>query len=60
MFHVVNEGSLFMFHASTPDALDHARIMFTDAQWLGNSFAVEPRYAAEIVEQLRADGFEVT
>ncbi len=59
MFTVVNEGSLFMFHTDSPEALDHARLMFADAQWLGNSFAVEPRYAADIVEQLREDGFEV-
>lgn len=30
-----------------------------DAQWLGESLAVEPRYLEGVVEAARADGLEV-
>ena len=59
MFKVENHGSIFLFRATTPDALEDARDLFSHAQWLGDSFAVEPRYAEAIVEQLRAEGYGV-
>ena len=59
MFQVENHGSLFLFRATTPEALDHARIVFEDAQWMGDAVAVEPRYARDIAERLCEDGFEV-
>lgn len=57
---VTNHGSLFMVAALTEVAHDWLRVMLQpDAQWLGNSVAVEPRYIEGLVEGMRGDGLVV-
>lgn len=59
MFQVENHGSIILFRPMTEEAKDHSGEVFPDAQRMGDAVAVEPRYAAEIVERLREDGFGV-
>jgi hypothetical protein len=54
------EGSLYLLNANNPGALSNMRTNVGDeAQWLGNAVAVEPRYIADLVWQLREEGWEV-
>ena len=58
---VVNYGSLFVLRGNTVDAVDHLRAnVSSETQWVGpDAIAVEPRYIAPLVSQLREEGFEV-
>ena len=57
---VENHGSLFLLRPTHGSALDFLRERVDDeAQWLGNALAVEHRYIASLVAQLREEGWDV-
>ena len=55
---VENHGSIVLIRPTTDSArtwlVDH-----TDGQWFGGALAVEPRFVADLVEGLQADGYDV-
>jgi hypothetical protein len=60
-FRVENHGTIFLFTATNTDALEHLRNNVSEeAQWLGNSLAVEHRYAVDLAAALQAEGFTVS
>ncbi len=56
-----NEGSVVMFAVLTQAARDWVaeHIYLEDWQWLGNAFAVEPRYADDLESGMSGDGLVV-
>lgn len=59
-YSVENHGSLFLIRANSTSAYQHLSEHVSDeAQWLGTALAVEPRYIVNLVEGLRAEGYEV-
>jgi hypothetical protein len=55
-----NHGSIWLCRPSTADARQHLQAHTdTEAQWFGGALVVEPRYVANLAEQLTADGFTV-
>jgi hypothetical protein len=60
-FVISSGGSIFLFTATNADALKHLQDnVAEDAQWLGDSLAVEHRYAADLVAALQEQGFSVS
>lgn len=59
---VVNDhGTIWTFAPLTDAALEHALAHFPDdTPTLGHAYAVEHRYATDIVEALLGEGFLVT
>ena len=56
-----NHLSLWMVTANTRAAHKHLAASVSDeAQWLGHSLAVEPRYVRDLAAGLQADGFTTT
>ena len=52
--------SLFLVRPTHGSALDFLQERVgDDAQWLGNALAVEHRYIASLVAQLREEGWDV-
>ena len=60
-FKVENHGTIFLFTPTNGAALEHLRENVSEeSQWLGDSLAVEHRYAADLVAALRTNGFTVS
>jgi hypothetical protein len=58
---VTSHGSLHLFVPATEAAADKLRALVQeDAQWLGRSLAVEPRYSSGLVSLLQSEGLEVS
>jgi len=55
---VEHHGTIFLFRTDNPDVHDWFEA-HTDAQALGNAYAVGPRYVLKIVEVLMQEGFHV-
>lgn len=59
-FLALPQGGLWLLAATTPDAYTRlARPPREGATWWGDSLVVEPRYLADLVAGLRAEGWEV-
>jgi hypothetical protein len=57
---VHNHGSLFLFEPQSDEAAKNLRDNAQeDAQFFGQSLAVEPRYALDLASQLVTEGWEV-
>lgn len=57
---VTDEGTLFLFRPVSDAAREHGERMFADAMQMGPSYAVEHRYAADILHDLiENEGFAV-
>lgn len=57
---VENHGTIFMFTPMNAKARKWLRAhVQEDAQWLGDSLAVEHRYARDLADNLTGDGFLV-
>lgn len=57
---VENHGSLFLFRVLTPEAQAWVDEHIPDtAQWMGNGFAVEHRYAETVATGMTNDGLTV-
>ena len=57
---VVHHGTVVLFHLNTPKASQWAdEHIPDDAMWIGDAFAVEPRYAQAIIDGMRQDGLKV-
>jgi hypothetical protein len=53
-------GSLFLLWPQTQEARAHLIAhLDPEALWFGQALVVEPRYIADLVHQLREDGFTV-
>jgi len=56
-----NHGTIWLVRSTSADALQHLQAhVASEAQWLGDALAVEPRYVVSLAAQLQDDGFEVT
>lgn len=58
-YQTTNEGSLVMFRPTNKISRDHLLGRCADAQWFGGALACEHRYAGDLAERLREDGFSV-
>jgi len=59
-FTVENHGSIMLFRAHNDEARQHLeQSVGEEAQWQAGALAVEPRYAQNLADALRLDGFEV-
>jgi hypothetical protein len=61
-FIVTNEGSLILFHPETDAAvkfLDSITVWSNSHLRWGDSFAVEHRFAADLAQQLKEEGFKL-
>jgi hypothetical protein len=59
-FTLTNHGSLVTLLPATDEAREHlAENVSDEAQWWAGALVVEPRYVADLVEQLQANGWEV-
>lgn len=57
---IQNEGSIMLFRLLTDAAMEWAKEYIPeDAQWLGNGFACEWRYAIDIANGMTANGLVV-
>jgi len=58
--HIVNHGSIVLFHLNTPEASAWVEENVTrEAQFFGTALVVEPRYVAALVAGMREAGLEV-
>lgn len=56
---IENHGSIFLFRPQHAAAEQNLRDnVADDAGWLGHALAVEHRYAFDLAQQLRAEGWE--
>jgi len=55
---VEHHGTIFLFRTDNPDVHDWFEA-YTDAQALGNAYAVGPSYVHRITEVLIQEGFRV-
>lgn len=59
-YRATNHGSLWLIEPLTPQATEWLNDnLGEEAQRWGNAVAVEPRYVPELIERLRAEGFDV-
>jgi hypothetical protein len=59
-FRVTNHGTIWTFTPLTRTAVAHCEEMFPeDCPQIGNSYAVEHRFAPDIVADLHAEGFAI-
>lgn len=59
-YRVEGGGTVYLVRAMNQAALDNLKEGVSDeAQWMGRAVAVEHRYIVPLVEQLRAEGWEV-
>ncbi len=57
---IENHGSLFLLHPLNEEASKNLAEKATEeAQFMGRALAVEPRYIAMLVSQLREEGWRV-
>ena len=57
---IENHGSVMLFRLLTPAATDFVdENVSTDAQYLGNALAVEPRYAQDLAQGMIDAGLAV-
>lgn len=53
-------GSVWLCRPQNHTAREHLRMNTSEeAQWFGNALAVEPRYVADLAQQLDGNGFSV-
>jgi hypothetical protein len=58
--HIVNHGSIILFHLNTPEASAWVEEnVASEAQFFGTALVVEPRYAAALLAGMREHGPEV-
>jgi hypothetical protein len=58
--HVVNHGSLILFHLNTPEASSWVEENVAgEAEFLGTAVVVEPRYVADLISGMREAGLEM-
>jgi len=58
--HIVDDGSIVLFHLNTPDAAQWVEENVTkEAQYLGTALVVEPRYVEALIVGMAGDGLEV-
>jgi hypothetical protein len=58
--HVINHGSIILFHLNTPEASAWVEGNVTaEAQFFGTALVVEPRYVVDLVAGMREAGLEV-
>ena len=58
--HIVNHGSIILFHLNTPEASAWVEENVAgEAQFFGTALVVEPRYVADLLAGMREDGLEV-
>ena len=58
---VIDHGSVVMVAPLTAEARRFAEenVALESWQWLGDAFAVEPRYVGDLVDGMEAEGLEV-
>ena len=57
---LTQHGTLDMISCLSREAFEFmVEVTSADALWLGRSLAVEPRYTANIMSALAAEGFEI-
>lgn len=58
---VMNHGSVVMVEPVSDEAKTwvNENVGLEGWQWMGNSFAVEPRYLGDLLDGMRAEGFTV-
>lgn len=58
---ISNQGSIVMIRPLTQKAKDwvEANVQLEGYQWLGDSFACEPRYADDLISGMLGDDLEV-
>ena len=57
---LTQHGTLDMISCLSREAYEHmVEMTAEDALWLGRSIAIEPRYTANIMAALAAEGFEI-
>lgn len=57
---IQNAGSIILFHLVSSFAETWASENVGDAQFLGDAFACEPRYAGVIIEGMQNDGLKIS
>lgn len=56
---VTNEGSIFIFHLHTDNAVDWIEKNVADPVWFHGNLAVERRYARDLADGMLNDGLSV-
>jgi len=58
--HIVNHGSIVLFHLNTAEAAQWVKENVTkEAQYFGTALVVEPRYVEALIVGMAGDGLEV-
>lgn len=58
-FLIENYGSIYLVRPVTAEASEWLHATAPDAQWLGNSLAVEHRYITDVIAAIQDAGFVI-
>jgi hypothetical protein len=59
-FEILNYWNMWLVYPKTEAAVDHAKIIFSDREWLGPMVGCEAHQLDSTAKRLRCDGFLVS